>query len=45
MLTFGNNSGSLPRCARARGEFIGHYVALKEWARERNASFGDHHRA
>jgi hypothetical protein len=25
------------------GEFIGHYVAwLKEWARERNASFGDH---
>jgi hypothetical protein len=26
------------------GEFIGHYVAwLKEWARERNASFGDHY--
>jgi hypothetical protein len=26
------------------GEFIGHYVAwLKEWARERNASFEDHY--
>ena len=26
------------------GEFIGHYVAwLKEWARERDATFGDHY--
>lgn len=26
------------------GEFIGHYVAwLNAWAKERNASFGDHH--